>query len=67
MKLGIIREGKNPPDKRVPLTPKQCALIKENYPHVEVVVQASNVRKIKDSEYTAAGISVVEDLSLIHI
>jgi len=23
-KIGIIREGKQPPDRRVPLTPKQC-------------------------------------------
>ncbi|MFK8044434.1 MAG: NAD(P)-dependent oxidoreductase [Crocinitomicaceae bacterium] len=63
MKLGIIREGKVPPDKRVPLTPKQCAIIKEQYPNVEVVVQKSEVRKIKDSEYAVAGISVVDDVS----
>ena len=62
-KLGIIREGKTPPDKRVPLTPKQCAIVKNQYPNVEIVVQSSKVRKILDSEYTAAGITVVEDVS----
>ena len=63
MKLGIIREGKIPPDKRVPLTPSQCVTIKEQYPDLEVVVQSSEVRKIKDSEYAAAGITVVDDVS----
>lgn len=63
MKLGIIREGKVPPDKRVPLTPSQCAAIKEQYPHIEVVVQTSSVRKIQDSEYKATGIDVVVDVS----
>jgi hypothetical protein len=27
-KIGIIREGKVPPDHRVALTPQQCALVK---------------------------------------
>lgn len=63
MKLGIIREGKTPPDKRVPLTPKQCAKIQKDYPHVDVVVQSSEVRKIKDEAYVAAGIKVVDDVA----
>ncbi len=63
MRIGIIKEGKVPPDKRVPLTPKQCALIKTQYPNVEVVVQKSQIRKIKDSEYEAAGIELVDDVS----
>jgi len=32
MKLGIIREEKNPPDKRVPLIPAQCKSLMEKYP-----------------------------------
>ena len=27
MKIGVIREGKVPPDSRVPLTPEQCAFL----------------------------------------
>ena len=34
MKIGIIREGKVPPDFRVALTPKQCKQIVETYPSV---------------------------------
>jgi len=62
-KIGIIREGKVPPDFRVPLTPAQCATIKEKYPYVDIVVQPSSIRCFSDSEYIANGIQVQEDLS----
>lgn len=63
MKIGIIREGKAPPDKRVPLTPEQCRFIKETMPGMEVVVQPSELRCFRDSDYAALGIRVDEDLS----
>jgi saccharopine dehydrogenase (NAD+, L-lysine forming) len=63
VKLGIIREGKTPPDKRVPLTPKQCKLIEMKFPQVKVFVQESEVRAFEDEEYQNEGISVVKDLS----
>ncbi len=62
MKIGIIREGKVPPDFRVPLTPKQCKHIKETYSSVELVVQTSPIRAFIDDEYRSEGIEVVEDL-----
>jgi hypothetical protein len=61
--IGIIREGKVPPDKRVPLTPKQCSLLQTRYPHVKVIVQPSPIRAFKDEEYLAEGIEMNEDLS----
>ena len=63
MRIGIIREGKTPPDQRVPLTPEQCAAALERFPYVELVVQPSDVRRITDDEYRAAGIELAEDLS----
>ncbi len=60
-KIGIIREGKVPPDARVPLTPKQCQQIISKFP-VEVVVQPSNVRCYTDAEYRAAGVELATDL-----
>jgi alanine dehydrogenase len=63
VKIGLIREGKTPPDKRVPLSPEQCSDIVKNYPNVEIYVQKSEVRKFKDSEYEALGLPVVDDLS----
>lgn len=63
MKIGIIREGKTPPDKRVALTPNQCKRIVEGHPGTEIFVQPSPIRAIKDSEYEAEGLEMREDLS----
>lgn len=63
IKIGLIREGKVPPDHRVPLTPKQCKSIQAIYPNVEIIVQPSPIRAYKDEEYTAEGIRLKEDLS----
>jgi len=63
VKLGILREGKVPPDKRVPLSPKQCKLVETKFPNVEVIVQPSPIRSYKDEEYVAEGIKMQEDLS----
>ena len=62
-KLGIIREGKTPPDKRVPLTPKQCRELLDTYSNLEIYVQPSPIRTFADSEYQAQGIELREDLS----
>ena len=62
MKIGIIRERKNPPDNRVALTPQQCHYISEIYP-VDFVVEPSPDRCYSDAEYRAEGISVSADLS----
>ena len=61
-KIGVIREGKVPPDHRVALTPQQCDLVKAQF-DVDVVVQPSPIRKYVDAEYAAAGITFQEDLS----
>jgi alanine dehydrogenase len=62
MKIGIIREGKIPPDSRVPLTPKQCAYISEIYP-VDFVIEPSPNRSYKDEEYAREGLKISTDLS----
>lgn len=62
MKIGIIREGKTPPDKRVPLSPEQCERILNEYPDVEIYVEKSEIRKFKDSEYERLGVAVVDNV-----
>ena len=62
MKIGVVREGKVPPDHRVPLTPAQCADLKQLYPEVELVVESSDVRRIADDEYRQEGVEVVTSL-----
>ena len=61
-KIGIIREGKTPPDSRVPLTPRQCQELQDKYASVELAVQSSSNRCYTDQEYLDAGISVVEQV-----
>ncbi len=61
--LGIVRETKNPPDKRVPFTPLQCRALLDQYSHLELVVQPSSYRCYSDEEYVSQGISLSEDLS----
>jgi len=65
--LGIVRETKTPPDKRVPFTPRQCRLLLEQYEHLELLVQPSAYRCYSDDEYRAEGIRLSEDLSGCHI
>lgn len=61
--IGIIREGKVPPDKRVPLTPKQCRRLLDMYKDLKIIVQPSPIRAYKDEEYSAEGIELNEDLT----
>lgn len=63
MKIGLIREGKTPPDKRVPLTPNQCIEAMNRFANLKIVVQSSAVRTFDDSEYQSKGIEIVDDLS----
>jgi len=63
LRVGILRETKNPPDRRVPLTPSQIASLQDTYPHVEFYVQPSDFRSYSDDEYEYLGIPLKEDLS----
>ncbi len=61
--IGIVRETKTPPDKRVPLTPVQCRSLLDRYNHLELLVQPSAYRCYADEEYGAMRITLSEDLS----
>jgi len=62
MKIGIIKEGKTPPDKRVPLSPVQCKQFMQQWPDVQLVVQKSPIRAYTDAEYLAEGISMADSV-----
>jgi len=62
VKVGLIREGKVPVDKRVALTPAQAIELQNNF-DVKVVVQPSDIRCFKEEEYKAIGIEIVEDVT----
>ncbi|TKG92419.1 alanine dehydrogenase [Puteibacter caeruleilacunae] len=63
MKIGLIREGKVPPDKRVPLSPDQCVELLNRYDDLEIVVQSSPIRCFKDEDYLEKGIPVTSEVS----
>lgn len=63
MIIGIIREGKSPPDRRVPFTPQQCKHIIDHLPGVGIIVQPSPIRCFSDEEYRKLGVPVQEELS----
>jgi len=61
--LGLLREGRTPPDRRVALTPKKCVELQDTYPGLRVRVQPSPHRAYTDQEYRDLGIEVAEDLA----
>jgi len=62
LRIGILRETKNPPDRRVPLTPPQIVALEELYPDVEFFVQPSDYRCYSNEEYEYLDIPLREDL-----
>ncbi|WP_163408140.1 NAD(P)-dependent oxidoreductase [Flavobacterium ajazii] len=63
MKFGIIKERKNPPDRRVVFAPDALAKLKQLYPETSVVVESSDIRVFSDLQYKSMGITVTEDIS----
>jgi len=63
IKLGLIREGKEPPDKRVAFTPQQVEEIEQRFPYVKVYCQESNLRCYSDHEYMALNTDILADVS----
>lgn len=63
LKIGIIKEGKIPVDKRVPLTPKKCREALQEFPEMELVIEPSDIRCFTDQEYSELDIPLQSDLS----
>lgn len=61
--IGLIRESKQPADKRAPLTPQQCREIKNKFEEVDVVIESSPDRCFTDDAYRKEGIRVAENLN----
>lgn len=62
MKIGILREYKQPEDIRVALTPNQCKQLMANLSNLEIVVEPYAKRCFSDKEYQEAGVSLQNDL-----
>ncbi|MEJ1222831.1 NAD(P)-dependent oxidoreductase [Sediminicola sp. 1XM1-17] len=62
MKFGIIRERKNPPDRRVVLSPEACVKLRSIYPNATIIVEPSPIRVFKDEEYANKGFEVASKM-----
>ncbi len=63
MKIGIIKERKSPPDRRVVLSPIICKEVLQEFPQLEIKVESSDIRVFSDDAYKKEGIEVVTDVS----
>jgi len=63
MKIAIIKERKNPPDRRVIFAPEACKNLIEKYPDLTLKIESSDVRVFTDNEYKNLGLEVTDDIS----
>ncbi|MCO6495023.1 MAG: alanine dehydrogenase [Bacteroidetes bacterium] len=62
LKIGILKERKQPADKRTVLTPKQCAQIMEAHPEIVIKAESSTDRTFSNKEYQDFGIEVTSNI-----
>ncbi len=62
VKVGVLRETKNPPDRRVVVSPKKAKEIMEKFPQVELFVQKAENRCFSNKEYSDLGINLVDNI-----
>lgn len=63
MKFGIIKERKNPPDRRVVFSPERLVEFKTAFPQAILKVESSDIRIFPDEQYFEKGIEVNHDLN----
>ena len=63
MKFGIIKERKNPPDRRVVFSPEKLIQFKSKFSEAEIIVESSDIRVFSDNQYAKANIEVSKDVS----
>jgi alanine dehydrogenase len=63
MKFGIIKERKNPPDRRVVFTPDELARLQQEHPEASIKVESSDIRIFTDEQYAKLGFEVATDMT----
>ena len=67
MIIGLIKEGKTPPDRRAVLTPQQCTNLLSANKNLKIIVQPSDVRVFPDLDYKKSGCIISSDLNQCNI
>lgn len=63
MKFAIIKERKNPPDRRVVFAPEKLAEARAQFPDAEFIIESSDIRIFPDEAYRNLGFKVTDDVS----
>ncbi|WGD35160.1 NAD(P)-dependent oxidoreductase [Olleya sp. YS] len=63
MKFAIIKERKNPPDRRVVFSPDDLKKLQADFSQAEVIVETSDIRVFNDADYKKLGFQVSENVS----
>jgi alanine dehydrogenase len=63
MKFGIIKERKNPPDRRVVFSPEKLKEFQKEFPNSEIKVESSDIRVFSDKAYIESGLEVTKEVS----
>ncbi len=63
IKFAIIKERKNPPDRRVVFSPEKLAEARTQFPEAEFVIESSDIRIFPDEAYRKLGFTVTDDVS----
>jgi len=63
IKFALIKERKNPPDRRVVFSPESCVELKADFDDAEIVVESSDIRVFSDALYSNEGIEVSNDVT----
>ena len=63
MQFGIIKERKNPPDRRVVFSPEELVRLQNEYHEANIKVESSDIRVFSDDAYKNLGIEVAADIS----
>src|SRR5690606_20704407 len=63
LKISLIKERKNPPDRRVVFSPEKCVDALQQFPDLQFAVEQSDIRIFPDSAYADKGLTVTDDVS----
>jgi len=61
--FAILKERKNPPDRRVVFSPEKLKEAAAQFPEARFIVESSDIRVFSDAAYSDAGFDVMDDIS----
>lgn len=63
MKFAIIKERKNPPERRVVFSPEKLVEARALFPQAEFIIESCDIRVFPDAAYRDLGFTVTDDVS----